>query len=147
MLTILGRLSKYYKFSLMHMLSSCSSSTLPPGDPDILHLCNSINGSGGATERSGFPELCELYKSTFLSFPPIFRQRKSSLFPLYLVSIFSTNKLLKKKKKKIYLFMRDTERERQKQREKQARCGTRSWTPGSHPEPKADPQPPRCPNK
>ena len=46
----------------------------------------------------------------------------------------------------IYLFMRDTEKgQRHRQREKQAPCeepdvGLDPWTPGSHPEPKADTQ-------
>ena len=51
----------------------------------------------------------------------------------------------------IYLFMRDRERERQRyrQREKQAPCresdvGLDPRTPGSRPEPKAEPRHPSC---
>ena len=47
----------------------------------------------------------------------------------------------------IYSFMREREREAETQAKgeagsmKGARCGTRSWIPGSHPETKADAQP------
>ena len=48
---------------------------------------------------------------------------------------------------RFYLFIHERQREAETQAEGEAgsmqgaRCGTRSWIPGSHPEPKADTQP------